>query len=247
MQSLLGYSTESINEFLLKVSLRGIERLHPHQVKQASPITPEILLNMYEFLDASSTKDMVFWCLFLFAFFSFARKSNLVPDNDTDISNPRFLLRKDVELINDRLIITMRWSKTNQFGQRILQIPLLPIQGSVLCPVQAYQNMCALVAANPSDPLFSLSKRRYITYYAFQSKLKHLISKIGLNPVDYSTHSFRRGGTTYSFKSNVPTVLIKAHGDWKSDCYQRYVFLSLEDKLLVATCMKQRILSHCYS
>ena len=112
MQSLLGYSTESINEFLLKVSLRGIERLHPHQVKQASPITPEILLNMYEFLDASSTKDMVFWCLFLFAFFSFARKSNLVPDNDTDISNPRFLLRKDVELINDRLIITMRWSKT---------------------------------------------------------------------------------------------------------------------------------------
>ena len=60
MQSLLGYSTESINEFLLKVSLRGIERLHPHQVKQASPITPEILLNMHRFLDASSNKDMVF-------------------------------------------------------------------------------------------------------------------------------------------------------------------------------------------
>ena len=38
MQSLLGYSTEFINEFLIKLSLRGIERLHPHQVKEAAPI-----------------------------------------------------------------------------------------------------------------------------------------------------------------------------------------------------------------
>lgn len=201
---------------------------------------------MFKFLNPDSNKDMVFQCLFLFAFFSFARKSNLVPNNDSDFSNPKFLLRKDIELKNDRLIITMRLSKTNQFGQRILQIPLMPIEGSVLCPVKAYQNMCALVPANPPDPLFSLPKHRCITYYAFQKKLKHLISKIGMNPTNYSTHSLRRGGTTFSFKSNVPTVLIKAHGDWKSDCYQKYVSLSLDDKLLVASCMKERILSQCY-
>ena len=77
MHNLLGYSTHNINDLLTNFSLRGIKRLHPHQVKQASPITPEILLDLYKFLEKNSKKDSVFWCLFLFAFFLFARKSNL--------------------------------------------------------------------------------------------------------------------------------------------------------------------------
>ena len=92
-----------------------------------------------------------------------------------------FLLPTDEELVNDTLIVSMRWSITNQFGQRILQIPFLSIQDSVLCPVQAYNVMCEMVAANPTDPLFSLPKRKSITYPAFH-RLKYLISKIGLNP-----------------------------------------------------------------
>ena len=34
---------------------------------------------MYDLLDIKSPLDEVFWCLFLFAFFLMARKSNLVP------------------------------------------------------------------------------------------------------------------------------------------------------------------------
>ena len=32
------------------------------------------------------------------------------------------------------LLVTMRWSKTNQFGQRSVQIPLPKIPGSALYP-----------------------------------------------------------------------------------------------------------------
>ena len=56
-------------------------------------------------------------------------------------------------------------------------------------------------------------------------------------------HSFRRGGTTTACKAKVPIVLIKAHGDWKTDCFQKYVSLSLEDKLLVSAHMKENIMS----
>ena len=40
----------------------------------------------------------------------------------------------------------------------------------------------------------------------------------------------------------VPTDLIKLHGDWKSDCYQKYLSFSLEDKLLVFAKMKENLI-----
>ena len=47
MHYLLGYSTSQINEFLVNLSLRGIERIKLHLVKQAKAITPEILILMH--------------------------------------------------------------------------------------------------------------------------------------------------------------------------------------------------------
>ena len=90
MHYLLGYSTAQINDFLLNLSLRGMERVKLHLVKQAKAITPEILMSMHTFFDFSDPADMVLWCLFLFAFFLFARKSNLVPDS-LQYQNKKFL------------------------------------------------------------------------------------------------------------------------------------------------------------
>lgn len=243
LHHLLGHSTEHINNFLVNLSLRGIERLHPHQIKQASPITPRILLKIYHELNINKKKDTVLWCLFLFAFFLFARKSNLVPNSEKDITSGKFLLRKDVVLKKGILIVSMAWSKTNQFGQKVLKIPLLPIPDSILCPITAYLNMCKAIRADCDAPLFSLPKGKCITYFVFQTQLRYLINKIGLNPTEFSTHSFRRGGTTFAFQSGVPTALIKAHGDWKSDCFQKYISLSLEDMIFVAAHMRQNILT----
>lgn len=80
-----------------------------------------------------------------------------------------------------------------------------------------------MVSAGASDPLFTLPKGKCITYPTFQKKLKSLIVEIGLDPDEYSTHSFRRRGTTTVFKAKVPIVLI--------------------DKLLVSAQMKQTIMS----
>lgn len=243
MHYLLGYTTDSINEFLINLGLRGIARLHPHLIRKAEAITPEILMRMYSYLDIKNPVDVVYWCLFLFAFFLFARKSNLVPDSVKDLKNKRFLLRGDVQIFDNILIVTMRWSKTIQFGQRVLKTPLIEIPHSVLCPVSAFKRMCRLVNAKETDPLFSLPGGKYIMYSNLQVKLRHLIEKIGLKSTDFSSHSFRRGGTSFAFRSKVPADLIKVHGDWKSDCYQQYLSFSLEDKLLVAGKMRKNILS----
>lgn len=119
MHYLLEYTIDHINEFWINLGLHGIARSHPHLVRQAEPITPEILLKMYSYVDMKNPVDTVYWCLFLFVFFLFARKSNLVPDSIKDLKNNNILLRRDVQILDDILIVTMKWSKTIQFGQRV--------------------------------------------------------------------------------------------------------------------------------
>ena len=242
MHHILGFSVDQINDFLLNLSIRGIARLHPHCVKQSKAITPELLTKFSLLLDLSNPKDSVFWCLFLFVFFLFARKSNLVPTSLADLKKDKCIFLKDVQVLEDHLIVSFRWSKTIQFGERILQTPLVKIPGSVLCPVKAFTNMYSLVDIQEDDPLFTLPNKKCIFCKDFQSKLRHLIKAIGLNPDEFSSHGFRRGGCTYAFKSGVPADLVQLHGDWHSDAYKKYLEFSLEDKMGVAERMKLQIL-----
>ena len=64
MHLLLGYTTDHINEFLINLGLKGMARSHPHLVKQARAITPEILLKMFSYLDVQDPFDATIWCLF---------------------------------------------------------------------------------------------------------------------------------------------------------------------------------------
>ena len=104
-----------------------------------------------------------FICLFLFA-----RKSNLVPNSKLEFKSGKFLRRENLYFQDDILLVIMRWSKTNQFGQRVLKIPLLRIPGSILCPVTAYLQMCKLIQAKSDDPLFVLPHRKVVTYKIFK-------------------------------------------------------------------------------
>ena len=83
-------------------------------------------MSIHEVLDLSIKSDVVYWCLFLFAFFLFARKSNLVPDSDNYV-NKRFLSREDIQICENTLVVNVKWSKTIQFGERLLKIPLTEI------------------------------------------------------------------------------------------------------------------------
>lgn len=228
----------------LKLSLRGLSRLNPHCPRQAAPITPQILVGIHGLLEHDNPVHATMWCLFLIAFFTLSRKSNLVVTG-TKLKVGHQLLRSDIKQGSAGLLVTFRWTKTIQFGERVLQSPLVEIPGCVLCPLQAYRNMISLVPARRSDNAFvfpSKSKAKPVTYQFMQKFLKVVISNLGLDSSKYSSHSFRRGGATWAFKSQVPTRLIQVQGDWASQCYMRYLDLSLEQRLLVSKQMSENIL-----
>ena len=100
MQILLGFKVDHINYFILNLSVKGMAKLKRYCVRQAAPMTPEILLQIGSVLDCKNQDSLVYWCLFLFAFFLLARKSNLVPTSSKDQKNRHYLLKKKLKIIN---------------------------------------------------------------------------------------------------------------------------------------------------
>ena len=138
----------------LKLTLRGISRKNPHMVKQAAPLSPNILGRIWHFFDFEKSLDLTMWTLLLVAFFTMSRKSNLVVTGKNKFDPQKQLCRSDVILGTQGMLITFRWSKTNQFGRRTHVVPLLAMPGSKLCPVSAYQKMISKCPGNPDDPAF---------------------------------------------------------------------------------------------
>lgn len=240
----LHFPSNPTERFLLDNVLRGVHRSHVYIPKQASPITPQILRAMFAHLDITKPVDAVFWALFLLAFFTLARKSNLVAN--VVGGQGRQILRRDVLYTDDGLLVIFNWTKTIQDRSRSLSIPLVSVPGSPLCPVQAYSNMVRLVPALPSQSAFVLptsTSVRAVTYAEFMLVLRRLAGTVGLDPSSFSSHSFRRGGATFAFQADVPALLIKAQGDWASSAYLKYIDMSVEQRKLVGCRMRDCILS----
>jgi hypothetical protein len=130
------------------------------------------------------------------------------------------------------------WSKTIQFQQRELLVPLPHIINSHLCPSRMLRLVFAL---NPSPsniwPAFTYklhSKHTLLTYSVFLKILQSCLVKIGLDPSQYSGHSLRRGGASFALECGLPSDLIKSQGDWKSDAYRSYLDPSLSYRSEVA-------------
>lgn len=234
LHTLTNSSIHAFQSMDLRLTLRGLARLKPHMPKQAMPMTPQILLAIHHLLDMQQPMHVAYWALFLLAFFTFARKSNLVAES---VGSKSRLLREHIVIGSKGLLISFKWTKTIQFGQRCLIVPVVQIPGSKLCPVSAYKTMCSLIPASRSSSAFVYpvgGKLKAITYGNLQNFLRRCIQQLGMQPALFSSHSFRRGGATWAFYSQVPGELIKVHGDWASDAYLKYLDFSLSQRLQVA-------------
>ncbi|VDI01905.1 Hypothetical predicted protein [Mytilus galloprovincialis] len=147
-----------LDNFEFKLLMAGILESNKHCPRQARPITPDFLKEMLKFLDLDNCTDIVYWCFFLFAFFLMSRKSNLVPDSVDSFDCKRQLTRVKVCMHERVAIVVFEWTKTIQWGERILKIPLVKIDDSILCPVTAYNRMCRMIPAPEESPAFVIKR-----------------------------------------------------------------------------------------
>lgn len=233
LHSILDYPIDQFNHPQIRLTLKGIERTLQHQPKRASPITPQILKQIYHLLDHSKPIHTTYWALCTTAFFTMSRKSNMIP-TDKLSKIDHHIRRSDISISTDHALIRFNSSKTNQMGNRTHLVPIFALTSSPLCPVRALSNMIQQNPTPPHFPAFTFPNLTPLYYQNFQSFIKSAAVSLHLPPSDFSSHSFRRGGATLAFQSKVSPELIKEHGDWRSDAYLIYLEYSFQQKLSVS-------------
>ena len=222
------------DDWQLESTLKALKRELSGAPLQTLPITPEILLRMYSFVDTNLPKDLANWSSFLTSFYCMLRKASAVPKSLLSFNPAKELSRSKINLEGDTALVLMNYSKTSQFGNKNVVIPLLRNPTQALDPVFHLNELFSRFPLESSLPAFSYiekGKIKCITYDSFTKELKRLLNLAGLKADSYSGHSFRRGGATYLYRLGADPLLIQASGDWATDCYTRYVFLTLDQRL----------------
>ena len=185
-------------DYSFNLLLRGIKRLNPHEERRALPITPDLLLKIFMVLDLNSSLHRALWACFLLSFYLFARKSNMVPPSSVLFDLTKHLARGDIFRSSTGLVILIKWSKTIQCGERHLLVPLLQVASNPLCPRRAFDFMADRFPAPRCSPAFVYTDVQgftvTLTHGVLVSSLKDLLRRVGVDPLGYTGHSFRRGG-----------------------------------------------------
>ena len=229
----LGLSFQS-DSFQIKITLQALKRRLARAPNQALPITPEHLLKMYEYIDISNPQDLALWCAFLVGFFGLLRKKSICPEDPSDVDPVKILTVRKVSVDRGKgvALLYVNFSKTIQFGQRDLIIPLVSNNCRALDPVYHLDLLLSKTQASPDSPSFSYRTKSgsvsFITHKLFTSRLKTLLSKAGFSPEKFSGHSLRRGAATFLYNCGSSQLEIQACGDWQSQIFTRYLFVSLD-------------------
>ena len=225
----------------VRLTLRGISKILAKPVKRAQPLTPDIMMDMFAYLDMSKHRDLVFWAIILTGFFGMLRKSNLIPDKVESFDPVRQLTRQHISFEGDIAVIHVTWAKNIQCMERQMTIPVFKIPGSPLCPVSVLKALLNK-KGKPHYPLFGRKNRVVFTYCQFQTRMRQLLKEAGYNQMAFSSHSMHRGSVCFAHRVGVPEGLIKIHGGWLSDAYHDYLDYPLEVRAVVALKMREKIL-----
>ena len=147
---MLGFEFPHLSSHELKLTLCGIDRLAQHRPHRTPLITPTLLRTL-----VASRVD------FDLVDLTFARISNLVPESfvTSGVHEHRCICRGDVVPTHYSLCVQFTWSKTIQFGECVLELPLVHIPDSPICSVHLFYLMCEIIPAPQSAPLFVIPSR----------------------------------------------------------------------------------------
>ena len=231
-----------VNSFQVDTTMQGLKRRLAKVPFQVLPLTPIVLKKMFSYLNMSRVQDRALWCSYLMSFYGLLRKSSAVPkSNSYDVNKVLVKRNVHVDTVNNMVYLYLGYGKTNNFCTRDVLIPIPGNDDPALDPVRHLSALFSSVNTAPDAPAFSFGSNKFITYSMFTSRLKILLRKAGYDPSLFSGHSFRRGGATFLHQCGGTALMVQASGDWSSQCFTRYLYMSEAERLHSQTLMSRGI------
>lgn len=202
--------------------LDGIRRTSAATTDDHAPITLFHMRQLKESLRKSKLPPhdrAAYWCAFCFAWFGALRVTEYTSSKPTEFDRSRKLSTEDVSVASTSLTISLRKSKTDQFGHGNL-ITLDETNRSI-CPVSAYRHYLPLRNKFPAGPLLVTRDGSFFTRNNIETVIKKYFS--APPTTKFTPHSFRIGATTMKASQGASSSDIQQGGRWKSSAFTSYV------------------------
>ncbi len=149
--------------------------------------------------------------LALVAFWGCLRFGNLVPKHN----QTKAICLSDLAIQDTALTLTLRYSKTIQFSERVKTIHLPARDDPFLCPLRAFRRWISLLQPRSSrTTLNTLSTTSNATLS--RSTFLTIINRLCQPLPSLTAHSFRRGFARLALQTGVPIDRLMMHADWRS-------------------------------
>ena len=149
-----GYHCLEASQIHYRLMIDGFKRNNKRPRKQAEPVDHEVLFQIFEQVDLTEELEAVAWTAVLVGFNLVLRVSNLGPTTRAKFSPDHNLVREDFGQKESINMLSIRWSKTNQFRNKIKEFPLIAARDRRVCPVWWLNKMTKIIPAAPHEPLF---------------------------------------------------------------------------------------------
>ena len=161
------------DKWIFSTVMKGIAKTKRISVKQKLPITLQLLLMIKGQLNLDTAHHKIIWAACLILFFPMLMKSNVFPQSLRSFDPTKHLRRCDFLIHPDGLVMGLvmkiRWTKTIQYKDRILECPLPRLKDHPLCHVQvnlkSFQCMTKVVPEGPSFMTQDKSGKPVPLYY----------------------------------------------------------------------------------
>ena len=144
--------TTSFRNNRIPLFIKAVKLNRPLQPK-LHVVIDEVLLEAIVLACSSLHSPLMFKALYLLAFYSFLRLSNILPHSVSSFDSTRHLCVGDVIFADEYAIIMIKWSKTMQDRSKVASISIPALGSAIICPVSALTRMLHL-QTSPDDPLF---------------------------------------------------------------------------------------------
>jgi hypothetical protein len=209
----------------LYLLVRGIRRSQgkSRSLPPRLPITPALLVTIHGNLFNSSIvheDKLMLWAALMAAFFGFLRVSEYTSTHKTKFDKEVTLLCSDLSFSGSVACLVIKASKTDPFRQGVTI--RLAANDSFLCPVTALRQFL-LVHPTRTGPLFTYQSKKFLT----PKDVNKLLVDTTNGLANTTSHSLRIGAASTAAAMGCPKWLIQTLGRWTSDCYRRYIRLSV--------------------
>lgn len=218
------------SDFGVKITLLALKRLLGEAPKSKEELYPRELLSLKPFVSFDEFVQESVWLGILILYRSMLRKSHLFMGE----FNQNLLQRCNVLFVDWGLVLTVKHTKTIQFGERVLKIPICR-DGGPLCVVELLRNYIRKYPVPMDYPILSRivnGSVQNVKYSPALQLLKKWSKKAGLDK-NIGMHSLRRGAATLMALAGMPLEDIKNRGDWQSTAVLKYLAYPMVQKIAI--------------